>query len=436
MTISATWRQALLVALLVIPSAGQTIPETLTLPQAIDIALSQRAEMDEAREAINARIGAATQADRSPNPTLFLQSENWRFHGTPGFSAGRDLDLFAFVSQPLETAGKKTRRVALAGEDRRIAELRREAAAWSIRQEVKLAYWNAVSAGRYETVLAERREAVTRLVDYHEVRVRLGAAAKLDLIKVQLESEKLEMQYITAQTQAEQFRLELAGAMGTPSAASNIVLRDPDLPDQTKTPQLEDLIETALRSRIEVRLARAMIERARAQLNVQQASAKPDVTPYFGYKRTGGFNTLIGGVSVPLAVFDKRSGAIEEAASEVREIEASLRSAEARVRAEVTTAATLLRRRADMLSRINDRMLGRADETARVALAAYEEGGTGLLSLIDAQRTRNEVGLLFAQASRDYALGWVDLESAVGAEELLQVSDASRTVALTAGGRE
>ena len=224
--------------------------------------------------------------------------------------------------------------------------------------------------------------------------------------------------------------------MGTPSAASNIVLRDPDLPDQTKTPQLEDLIETALRSRIEVRLARAMIERARAQLNVQQASAKPDVTPYFGYKRTGGFNTLIGGVSVPLAVFDKRSGAIEEAASEVREIEASLRSAEARVRAEVTTAATLLRRRADMLSRINDRMLGRADETARVALAAYEEGGTGLLSLIDAQRTRNEVGLLFAQASRDYALGWVDLESAVGAEELLQVSDASRTVALTAGGRE
>lgn len=436
MTISATWRQALLVALLVIPSAGQTISETLTLPQAIDIALSQRAEMDEAREAINARIGAATQADRSPNPTLFLQSENWRFHGAPGFSPGSELDLFAYVSQPLETAGKKTRRVALAGEDRRIAELRREAAAWSIRQEVKLAYWNAVSAGRYETVLAERREAVTRLVDYHEVRVRLGAAAELDLIKVQLESGKLEMQYITAQTQAERFRLELAGAMGTPSAASNIVLRDPDLPDQTKTPQLEDLIETALRSRIEVRLARAMIERARAQLNVQVASAKPDVTPYFGYKRTGGFNTLIGGVSVPLAVFDKRSGAIEQAASEVRGIEASLRSAEARVRAEVTTAATLLRRRADMLSRIDDRMLGRADEMARVALAAYEEGGTGLLSLIDAQRTRNEVGLLFAQASRDYALGWVDLESAVGAEELLQVSDASRTVALTAGGRE
>jgi outer membrane protein TolC len=141
-------------------------------------------------------------------------------------------------------------------------------------------------------------------------------------------------------------------------------------------------------------------------------------------------------VSVPLAVFDKRSGAIDEAASQVREMEATLRSAETRVRAEVTTAAALLGRRADMLSRINDRMLNRADETARVALAAYEEGGTELLSVIDAQRTRNEVGLLLAQASRDYALGWVELENAVGAEEFLRVTDASQRAAFIAPGHE
>jgi cobalt-zinc-cadmium efflux system outer membrane protein len=392
--------------------------------------------MDAAREAINARIGAETQADKSPNPTLFLQSENWRFHGTPGFSAGNDLDLFAYVSQPIETAGKRARRVALAAEDRQVAELHREAASWRIRQEVKLAYWNAVSAGRFEAVLADRREAVKRLVDYHEVRVRLGAAAELDLIKVQLESEKLEMQYISAQTQSEQFRLELAGAMGVLNPASPTALREPELADGTSMAPLEDLVETALSSRIELRLARAMIERARAQLSVQEASAKPDVTPYFGYKRTEGFNTLIGGVSVPLAVFDKKSGAIEQAASEVREMEAALRSAQARVRAEVTTAATLLRRRADMLSRINDRMLNRADETARVALAAYEEGGTELLSLIDAQRTRNEVGLLLAQASRDYALGWVDLENAVGTEEVSRRTHASQAAGLTVLGIE
>ena len=430
MELPARLHSVVLCAFLALPSAAQSLPETLTLPQAIDIALSQRAEMDAAREVINARIGAEAQADKSPNPTLFLQSENWRFHGTHGFSPGSDLDLFAYVSQPIETASKKNRRVALAGEDRRIAELEREAAQWRIRQEVKRAYWNAMSARSYETVLSTRRDALARLVDYHEVRVRLGAAAELDLIKVRLESEKVEMQYITAQTQVERARLDLAGAMGLPPPASNVALRDPDLPDPRSSLRLDNLVETALSSRAEVRLGRAMIERARARLNLQQAYAKPNVTPYFGYKRTAGFNTLIGGVSVPLPVFDKRSGAIEEAASEVRRFEATLRSIQARVRAEVATAAALVRRRADMLNRVNDRMLGSADETARIALAAYREGGIGLLSLIDAQRTQNEVALLFAQASRDYALGWLDLERAVGSDELSQTAEPSRTAAL------
>jgi len=429
MNIPARRFSFVLYALLALPSAAQTLPETLTLPQAIDIALSQRAEIDSAREVINARVGAETQADQAPNPTLFFQSENWRFHGTPGFSAGRDLDLFAYVSQPIETAGKKKRRVTLAGEDRRIAELEREAAIWRIRQEVKYAYWNAISAGDYETVLAERRDALTRLVEYHEVRVRLGAAAELDLIKVRLESERVEMRYITAQTQVEQYRFALAGAMGMPPA-SNVILRAPGLPDPKSSLRLDNLVETALNHRTEVRLARAMIERAGARFNLQQAYAKPNVTPYFGYKRAGGFNTLIGGVSVPLPIFDKNSGAIEEAASEIRQFEADLRSTQTRVRAEIANAAALVQRRADMLNRINDRMLGSADETARIALAAYEEGGTGLLNLIDAQRTRNEVALLFAQASRDYALGWLDLERAVGSDSIVPASEPARTASL------
>ena len=422
----------LCLTLTVVALAGaQSIPKTLTLPQAIDIALSQRAELDAAREVINARIGAEGQAGRSPNPTLSLQSENWRFHGSPGFAPGRDLDLFAFVSQRFETAGKKAHRVELAGENRHVAELEREAVEWRIRQQVKRTYWDAVSARGYATVLADRREAVNRLVEYHEVRVRLGAAAELDLIKVRLESEKLEMQYINAQTEADRARYGLAAAMGLASSVFDVDLRDPRLPDTRDIPTAEQLIEAALSNRVEMRLARAMIERARALLNVQQASAKPDVTPYFGYKRNNGFNTLVGGLSIPLPVFDKRSGAIEEAASQVREFEATLRSTRARIRAEVATAAALVERRAEMLNRINERMLKRADETARIALAAYREGGVELLGVIDAQRTQNEVSQLLAQASRDYALGWVDLESAVGSDAVFPATEpTSQTAAL------
>ena len=83
---------------------AQPLPRTLDLDQAIEFALSRHADLDAARAAIDARAGSTRQAGLSPNPVFSLQTENWRFYGNPGFSASRDLDLFAWVSVPIETA--------------------------------------------------------------------------------------------------------------------------------------------------------------------------------------------------------------------------------------------------------------------------------------------------------------------------------------------
>ena len=102
----------LLVFLFVFASSvgGQAIPERLTLASAVEAALAQHGDIEAARQSVMARQGAERQAGLSPNPTVYFQTENWRFTGNPGFSAGQDLDLFAWVSQPIETGGKKRRR--------------------------------------------------------------------------------------------------------------------------------------------------------------------------------------------------------------------------------------------------------------------------------------------------------------------------------------
>ena len=144
--------------------------------------------------------------------------------------------------------------------------------------------------------------------------------------------------------------------------------------------------------------------------------SSPNVTPYFVYKRTEGFNTLIGGVSLPLPTFSRNQGSIEEASAEVPQAEAALRATKARVRAEVVSAAKVAQRRVRMLSRIEKGMIDRAQETSRIVLAAYQEGATDLLNVTDAQRTENQFGLLYSQALADSTLSWVDLETAVGTE--------------------
>ena len=125
---------------------------------------------------------------------------------------------------------------------------------------------------------------------------------------------------------------------------------------------------------------------------------------------------MLAGVSVPLPFFNRNLGGIAAAGAGVRLAEAQLRLAEAQVGADVAQAVDNLRRRRAILERVHQGMLDWAEESWRIALAAYQEGGLDLLRLLEAHRTRNEVSVRHTRAEMEYRIGWVDLETAVGVE--------------------
>lgn len=410
---------------------GQAVPSPLGLDQAVEIALSSRGELTAAVAAIEVREGATAQAGLSPNPIFSVQTENWRFYGDPGFSASRDLDVFAFVSVPVETAGKKHRRVELAEADERIAELERQTVAWRVRQDVKKAYWQALAAQARLEMLGHTRDTLERLEEYHDVRVGLGAMAEVDLIKVRVEAGRVALTLATAEMEVNHAKIALLEAMGVGDLNTAFELRQPEAKSANvnwNSAQVSgEVIEAALGNRTEILLGQAHVERALAAVELQRALARPDVTPYVGYKRGNSFNTLVGGFSIPLPIRNKNTGAIEEALAEVRRQEAVLRAAETRVRAETAAAVEAVRRRSEMLRSMETGVMDRAQETSRIALAAYEEGGVELLDVLDAQRAQNEIGLFYSQLMFDYQLSWVELETAAGTQNLPLPSDGTQT---------
>ena len=412
---------------------AQPVPRILELDHAIELALSRHADLDAARAAIEARAGATRQAGLSPNPVLSLQTENWRFYGNPGFSAARDLDLFAWVSLDVETAGKRTRRVELAEADERTAEYERQLAAWRIRQSVKKAYWETLATVSEVKMLQRIRETLERLEDYHEVRVRLGATAEVDLIKVRVEVGRAALALSGAEMEVSRAKIALLEAMGVPELSTGFDLAQPDeWPVDLSWDPVEatrQTVEKALAHRSEILLGQARVERARAAVELQRSLARPDVRPYVGYKRSNEFHTLIGGISIPLPVRDNNAGRIGEALAEVRRREAVLRATEARISAEVAAAVETVRRRSEMLRSMETGVLERARETSRIALAAYQEGGVELLDVLDAQRAQNELGLFHSQLVFDYQMSWVDLETASGTPNLSLSSDGTHTAA-------
>ena len=365
--------------------AAQAIPPELTLEAAVELALAQRQELAAADAAVRARKGAEIQAGLRPNPSFSFQSENWRGWQDPGFSPRADLDLFAYITDTVETAGKRRLRTGLAETETRTSELERQVLAWGVRRAVAEAWWRAAGAAERRDLLVRSRETLGELVRFQRTRLELGAAAEIDVIKVRVEDERLAAAVAGAEAEAEQARLGLLIAMGAPQAAAEFEIAAREKLDDDAPLVPADLVRRALETRPDLALQRSLVATAQAAVELERAQATPNLSPYFGYKKSGQFNTLVGGVTVPLPIRNRNQGRLAETLAEVDRAEANVRALEARIRAETRAAAAEVERRAGLVESVRSGARESAAETFRIARAAYREQGVDLLFLLDAQ---------------------------------------------------
>jgi len=388
--------------------AGQARGETsLSLREAVSRALESHPAMAAGTARVAASSALVVQSGLRPNPRLVLQSENWRSYGTPGFRANEDPDTFAYLTQPIETASKRQRRLDVARAAEKRASLERQLLARQIAGRVGQAYWGAAGAARVEALWLENARNFRQIVEYHEHRVREGAMAEADLLKVQLEGERLAVSANAAALEAARARIDLFREMGASEFPdvrfSDLLELGPDPSDATG-------------ERTEIRLAEQAVAQAQANLGLQRALAKPDVEVSLGYKRTTGFHTAFGGVQVPLSVFNRNQGNIGYAEADIRALQSELAATRALVSAEVRAARTEVEMRRKQITGLLAASLDRARESSRIAQAAYREGGSDLLGLLDAERVRIELEVLYARSLTEYRQSVVALETALGVE--------------------
>ncbi len=384
----------------------------LSLQEAIDKALQSRASLKAEAERVTAAEGLRKQAGLFPNPEFQFQNENLR----PGQTYSRDVDTLAMINQQLDILGKRRQRVTLAGEGVARTQAEYELARWQVAQRVKLAYWAARGSQEVRDVLTTTVGNFQKIIDYHAAQLSAGAIAEQDLLRVRLEGERLKISADLAFMELSRSRVELLKEMGQ-TDFGEVVLTEPLGLDFSATPLG---VEQALAQRIEVKVARAALEQARANAKFQDVSARPDLNLTYGYKRTQlpdtetGVNTAIVSLRITLPTADKNQGNRAAAAAEVHRQEQLLAAAEADVRADYAGALQEYElRRAEFLNALQP-LREHAATISGVAAAAYAEGGTDLLRLLDAERARLEAELAWARGMVDYRQSIVKLEAAEG----------------------
>lgn len=107
---------------------------------------------------------------------------------------------------------------------------------------------------------------------------------------------------------------------------------------------------------------------------------------------------MIAGLSVPIPLFDQNRGEIQRAKGERISVEQELGWTVRRATADVTGAYDAALVLTTQVGSLRTGFLSRAEESRRVALAAYREGAAPLLQVLDATRTLADARLTFLRA--------------------------------------
>jgi cobalt-zinc-cadmium efflux system outer membrane protein len=385
--------------------------QPLTLATAIREAIEKHPLLAAADGRVSTAQGLLEQAALKPNPRLTLQLENLRGGWQSPYRPFTDNDHFIYISQTLETARKRERRTDLATANKELAAIARDILAQRIAAQVREAFWSAAGAARIAAVYNETLTNFAQTVAYHEVRVKEGNMAEADLIRIKLENERLRLAASGATLAAEKAVINLQREMGRTVFEDNLKIAD-TLDDKAEIPA--EIVDEALNRRAEVRLARQGIAAASANEQLQTALARPDLDLSAGYKRTNGYDGLLAYLNMDLPWRNKNQGNIAAAAAEVRVARSNVAAAEALVRAEIRAAYSAYRLRQSQIAGMLTALSQHARDTARIAQAAYREGGADLLRLLDAERVRLETELLRVQAQTEMRLSESAVDTAMG----------------------
>ena len=356
----------------------------LTLERAVTAYMERNLELQADRYRLERTKADAIAARLRPNPGLSVTTENLKFTGPVAF--GRLYEVGMAYSDTIELGGKRRLREQVAAATISAAEAR---FADSIRKgiaEVKRLYFQAVLARRDIQVATENQQMFQQLVQLNLARFQQGAIPEADLIKVRLERIKFDSTLKQAELGFKQAMFRLAERLEDDAVARQDVAAGLDLP--LFNPNLDLLLEIALRERPDIQAGEREVAAARERILLEEARAKPDISPFAGYKRVASDDTLMFGVTIPLKVRDRNQAGIARAQADEKAAVALLEVAKSHTIEEVNAAYAAFQTAREQVQTFRDELLNQADESRTIALAAYQEGATPLLSVLEAQRTR------------------------------------------------
>lgn len=280
---------------------------TLTL-----VAFYYQPAFAEARATRAAAQAAEITAGERPNPSITVTpSYDSQVPGTP-----TPWIVPVTFDVPIETAGKRGKRIAEATQHAESARWDFISVAWQTRSKVRAGLLDFLAARENESLLTGQMLAQSNVVRLLEGQRAAGSVSDYEVTQARVTLETTQLARQDAIGQLGQARAALAGALGVPLralAGVNLSFGPLDqLPRDLTRPEVR---REALFNRADVRGALADYAASEAALQIEIANQYPDIHlgPGYAYNSgNAGDNEWQLGLTVTLPILNQNQGAIAE----------------------------------------------------------------------------------------------------------------------------
>jgi len=402
------------------PSIGQgTGPTSITLDEAIQMALQHNHNLLAARTTIQQSQAEEVTANLRPNPSLFA---DWEYlpinHSDQNAqylqdSTEGDLGLSYLIER-----GKKRQHRLQAAKD-----ITAQTRSLVTDNERGLTFNTAslfvnVQLAESTLELADKDlKSFQKTVDLGQLRYDKGAISEDDYLKIKLQLLQFETDYQAAELAKVQALSDLRQLLGYESVSADYDVAGP-FDYQPLKGNLEDFQLKALQNRPDLRAARQGITAATSQYELQKAIGKQDVTVQGNYSHVNGINAASFYGSIPLPIFNRNQGEIARTRVTITQAQEQEKATNGQALTDVRDAYEGLLVSDRIVQLYRSGYLDVAQKDRDIAEYAYQRGAVSLLDFLDAERNYRATQLAYRQALASYLLALEQLRQAVGTRAL------------------
>ncbi|MGA2184778.1 MAG: TolC family protein [Bryobacteraceae bacterium] len=402
---------------------GQTAggPVTITLDDAIQMALKHNHSLLAARTMIQQNQAQEITASLRPNPTFFT---DWEYlpltHPSVGLgsylhdSTEGDIGL----SYLFERGGKRERRIQAARDATSVTRSQVADNERALTFQVATLFINVQLAQSTLELAQMDLKSFQGTVDISERQYKVGGIAENDYLKIKVQLVQFENDVQQALMAKAQALSDLRQLLGYESVPADYEVTGP-FEYQPLILSIEELKAKAMQNRPDLRAAQQGIAAANSQYELAKANGKQDVTVSGNYSHVNGTNASTFLFSIPLPIFDRNQGEIARTRYAITQAQEQKVFTEGQALTDVKDAYEGFRTNDRIMQVYLHGTLEAATKSRDIEEYAYHRGAASLLDFLDSERTFRATQLAYRQTLAAYLEAIEQLREAVGTRSLI-----------------